>query len=94
MGFYRHSKRGKSEYYRPEAKISQAKYGTDKFKDEQSLMKHLTDLEWSTAFGTFAGATGNVIEEEEGSGECTGGFYKCKYIEVGLLNEDTAACII
>ena len=57
------------DFFRPFARPSIAKYGTDKFRDEQNVLNGLNDLEFAEAMGQKAGPSGNVIEEEERSGE-------------------------
>ena len=57
------------DFFRPFAIPSTAKYGQDKFRDEQNLLNGLTDTEFAEAMGKKASPSGNVIEEEEGSGQ-------------------------
>ena len=57
------------DFFRPFAIPSIAKYGQDKFRDEQHLLNGLTDIEFAEATGQKAGPSGNVIKKEEGSGQ-------------------------
>jgi hypothetical protein len=57
------------DFFRPFAIPSTAKYGQDKFRDEQNLLNGLTDTEFAEAMGKKASPSGNVIEEEEGRGQ-------------------------